>query len=210
MINLSDYGLSPCSPRVAKIGDVYGRLTILAMGSRARRLVHAVCQCECGNICRPTLTNLRRGTATSCGCYRTELKKAQLGKVVTHGLSFHPIFKVWKGMMARCFTRTHVHYDSYGGRGITVCPEWVDPHVFIEDMYPTYLPGLTLDRIDNDGDYSPSNCRWATWKEQGANKRSNKWFTHNGETKTFSQWAEIAGVNKTTVSRRIAKGKPPL
>ena len=208
-ILLDDFGLMPCVSRTTSIGQRFGRLVVLAFGKKGRRVVHAVCRCDCGNLTASAITNLKRGRARSCGCYREE-RHAELFRAIktTHGLSGTRLYSVWRGMMTRCYDATHAHYDSYGGRGIQVCQRWRDPSTFSEDLSASYKPGLTLDRIDNNGDYEPSNCRWATHVEQCQNKRTNVRVTFNGVSHTLSEWARIAGVNPTTIKRRAKRGAP--
>lgn len=107
------------------------------------------------------------------------------------------LYRAWVNMRQRCTNRNLVQYKDWGGRGIKVCDRWLGDSGFsnfIKDMGSTYQPGLTLDRIDNDGNYEPSNCRWATRREQQSNRRKNRMVTFNGETKTFTEWANIMGV----------------
>ena len=108
------------------------------------------------------------------------------------------------GMHARCYNPNRNRYHCYGGRGIKVCPEWYRNFPqFFKDMSPTYQPGLTIERIDNDADYSPDNCRWATQKEQANNKSNNRLITHLGQTMTLSQWCDWIGIKQTTLQMRI-------
>jgi len=108
----------------------------------------------------------------------------------------------WRKMKDRCFNPNDTHYDRYGGRGIGVCDKWLSYEGFMEDMGAGYKKGLTLDRIDNNGDYEPSNCRWATRKEQANNRRNNILFTWDGMKKTMTGWAEHLGVSQSTLSQR--------
>ena len=118
------------------------------------------------------------------------------------------IYSIWKGIKTRCYNEKHVHYNSYGGRGIVVCNEWKDSfEAFYEwSMANGYSENLTLDRIDVNGNYEPSNCRWSTRKEQLNNKRNNIMITHNGKTQTLSQWANETGINYYKLRRRTIKG----
>lgn len=116
--------------------------------------------------------------------------------------SEHKLYKVWRGMKRRCTEPAYRAYERYGGRGIGFCERWKDYDSFFEDMSPSYKDGLTLERIDNSLDYSPSNCRWATLKEQANNRRSNRNLTWNGETKTMTQWAESLGLRPDTFTWR--------
>jgi len=118
-------------------------------------------------------------------------------------------YKVWWQMVQRCTNPDHPAYHRYGGRGITVCPAWLDFDTYYADTGEPPEPGMTLDRIDNDGPYSPSNCRWATRQEQAANRGEFCHFlTFNGKTQTASEWARELGLNVTTVIWRVKKGWP--
>lgn len=204
--DISFYGLEPANSRTLVAGQRFGRLVIISFGKKGRRVIHALCQCDCGNFCAPVVSNMRRGTTTSCGCFRSE-QKAEIGRAAktTHGLSRVPLYSVWRGMMHRCYDASHIHYHRYGGRGINVCDKWKIPKFFIEDMSPTYSKGLTLDRIDNDGPYEPGNCRWATPEQQNSNKSNNVYFTHDGQTLTISQWGRMWNVTRSAAGKRIHK-----
>ena len=125
-------------------------------------------KCKCGNTFKSMTHHIKSGRTKSCGCIK-KMKMSEISK--THGLTYHRLYKTWKSMMQRCNNQGIATYKYYGGRGITVCDEWLDVRNFIEDMYPTFKEGLTLDRIDVDGNYEPSNCRWVTTTVQGRNTR---------------------------------------
>lgn len=112
-------------------------------------------------------------------------------------------------MRTRCLNKNHIHYGDYGGRGIGICDRWMDKtsgfRNFLEDMGPK-PPRTTLDRINNNEDYSPSNCRWANWQEQQNNRRSNKTLTYMGETHTIAGWSRILGIKQSTIYARVKKG----
>ena len=111
----------------------------------------------------------------------------------------------WSGMMARCHHKSNHKYKRYGGRGISVCERWHDYENFKKDMGER-PEGTSLDRINNDGDYCPENCRWATHKEQNRNRSDNRRIEFNGETKTLPEWADIAGISRTAFKRRLERG----
>ncbi len=123
----------------------------------------------------------------------------------THGLSGTPEHIVWNGMRQRCLNPGAVGFKSYGARGITICGRWSSFETFLSDMGPRPM-GTTLDRIDNDGNYEPSNCRWATRKEQARNRRSSHIVTIGGSSRTIAEWAEMAGLDQHTIIKRIARG----
>jgi hypothetical protein len=126
-----------------------------------------------------------------------------------HGLSCGPLYFAWGRMKQRCLNPRHPKYPIYGGRGIVICKRWVNSFAaFREDMGASYHPGLSLDRIDNNGPYSPENCRWADSTTQNRNRRLNHRVTFRGETKTIAEWAEIIAIDRSLLSWRILKGWP--
>ena len=123
-----------------------------------------------------------------------------------HGLSLHPLYKVWKRMRARCKTSHPHHAKVYLDRGITVCSEWDDFKTFYDDMISTWKPGLWIDRINNNLGYSKSNCRWITQVEQVRNKTTNRLLDFGGKSRPVSEWADILGINKQTLFNRLRYG----
>lgn len=126
----------------------------------------------------------------------------------SHGLSHTRIDTIYKSMKARCYNRRSVNYKRYGGRGIHICEEWLkDKRTFFKWAFENgYNASLTLDRVDNNGDYSPENCKWSTYKEQNNNRRSNVFLDVCGQRKTIAQWADIYGVKKATIWARLKRG----
>lgn len=119
---------------------------------------------------------------------------------------YYPLYRVWSDMKSRCMNKNDKSYERYGGRGISVCEEWMQFKNFEKDMLSTYKHGLTIERIDNNGNYNKSNCRWATLQEQAQNTRNIERafrITFNGKTKTIREWAEIIGIKRRTLSMRI-------
>jgi hypothetical protein len=178
-----------------KIGDKFGFLTVVGpefclsrKGQRSRRVVVA---CECKRVCCVrTHELLRIGRPTSsCGCHqRAQTRKAARN----HGLVGHPIYNSWAGMIQRCEDRNSQNWDNYGGRGISLIDSWRNS---FQDFYKWsiengWAPGLSIERIDNDGNYEPSNCRWATQREQTNNTRRSRKIACFGVTKTASQWTQ--------------------
>jgi hypothetical protein len=129
---------------------------------------------------------------------------------ITEGLGNarnHPLNARWKGMKQRCFNPNKKSYKDYGGRGIKMCQRWRENFwAFVEDMGMPQSADLEIDRIDNNGDYSPENCRWADKETQLSNKRSNRWLKLNEKKLTLSQWAKLTGLNKRTITDRIESG----
>lgn len=184
-------------------GQKFGKLTVTGKANSNGHHTRWNCKCDCGNECTIYATNLTRGNSKSCGCLALE-------KVSTHKKSNTRLYRVWAGIKRRCYNKQVTAYANYGGRGITMCDEWKnDFQAFynwaMSTGYDENAPygQYTIDRIDVNGNYEPSNCRWATLTEQTQNTRNNLVITHNGETKTVPQWAKIYGINKKTIYTRI-------
>lgn len=162
-----------------------------------------LCRCGCGIEKRVSGTSLRLGLSTSCGCAKPE----KLREVnTTHGKSNHPLYRVWANMKARCSHKRNSGFRHYGGRGIRVCERWHNFQPFYDDNIGDWQPGLTLDRIDNDGDYSPNNCRWATHAAQNRNKRNTVKMTLGNRTRLLIDWAKINGISVEALRRRRRRG----
>jgi len=188
------------------VGRVFGRLVVVcAEGRSAYGYVLWRCRCECGGTKLIVGPSLVRGLTRSCGCLQRELVSV---RSTTHGASHTSLYKRWDGIKSRCFCVSHPSYPDYGGRGITVCDRWLSFQAFAEDMGPTFDSSLEIERIDNSGNYEPSNCRWTTSKEQGRNKRSSHRVTIRGVTKTLAEWSESSGTKLHTLRWRVLKGWP--
>lgn len=172
---------------------------IFKAGNRARMVL---CRCECGQEKVVQLGGLISGGVKSCGCLQKE-RASSSNK--THGMKETRIYKIWSGMKKRCNNTACAAYKNYGGRGIKYEERWEKFENFFNDMSNSYSGQLSLDRIDNDGDYCLSNCRWATREEQANNTRNNHFITINGICKTVSQWSRETGINRVTISNRINK-----
>lgn len=168
------------------------------------------CLCDCGNHTNVTSGNLVRGSITSCGCKRSYTISE---KNKTHGKSGTRLYMVWSRMVTRCTKPSHHAYKDYGGRGITVCEEWKNNYQSFYDWamktgYNDNAPMFecTLDRIDVDGNYEPSNCRWVTIKEQARNRRSSRIIEYKGKKYCAVELAEKINMSVDTLKRRLNKG----
>ena len=166
------------------------------------------CLCNCGNIFYLYPNLFGKPMYKSCGCYKI---KVHTERLTSHGCTHHPLYKEYRSMIARCYRKNHKHYSMYGGRGITVCDEWLaSPQAFFDwvESVGGRPKGYTLDRIDNSKGYSPDNCKFVSMHEQSRNKRSNIQITHNGVTKCLTDWALEYGINNETARDRYHKGLP--
>jgi hypothetical protein len=190
-------------------GQKFGRLTVIkrienGLCNRTRWC----CKCDCGNEVGVFSRGLISGQTNSCGCYKrqriSETKK-------THGMRDEKIYQIWKAIKGRCYNKNNHAYYLYGERGIAVCDRWRNSfESFLEDMGNSYSEGLTIERIDVNGNYEPQNCKWATRDEQQNNKRNNHYLTYNGKTQTMKQWADELGVNYGNLRARINRSKWPI
>lgn len=183
------------------VGQKYGRLTVLDRADNVKGRVAWKCECDCGNQVTVLSYSLRTGNTKSCGCLVSE-------KITKHGMHKTKLYRAWNNMISRCYCESFRSFRNYGGRGITVCDEWRNSFPVFADwaMNNGYREDLTIDRIDNEGNYEPSNCRWITNEAQQLNKRSNRRISFNGETRTIKEWSVITGIHPRTLSARLDHG----
>lgn len=153
------------------------------------------CKCHCGKEFTPVGANITSGSSLSCGCL-------MLAAITKHGDYKTAFYQCWQDMRQRCYNPKMDEYHNYGGRGIKVCDEWQQYLNFKNDMFSTYQKGLTLDRINNEGNYEPGNCKWHTMKQQARNTRQNKYFETPYGKITLSELSEITGINRSTLQNR--------
>ena len=181
-------------------GKKFGKLTVICKEyTDKNRNIYWKCKCECGNTAIVRGSALKNGNTKSCGCLIYESKN------VKHGMQHTRLYSIWSGIKSRCYTKTNPAYDRYGGRGISMCDEWRRDFMVFYNWATAngYTKGLSIDRIDVNGNYEPSNCRWATAKEQSDNKRCNILITLGNETLDLQQWCDKIGIKRSTVNTRV-------
>lgn len=187
-------------------GNRYGRLTVIKMAYRnENRKYYWLCKCDCGNEKTVAGYSLKCGDTQSCGCLGKEHRTKSL---IKHNMTHTKLYRVWGNMKARCYIKSSSRYYRYGARGITVCDEWKNSFDAFQEwaMKNGYKEDLTIDRIDVNGNYEPSNCRWATVKEQMNNYSRNHFLEYNGKNQTITEWAEELNINKGTIKSRLKAG----
>lgn len=180
-----------------------GMWVVLSFAGRdAKSKAYWNCRCECGTVRVVQQGNLGNGGSVGCGCDRLAMTTARL---TTHGKSHTVEYRSWNAMIKRCHDAKDRSYPRYGGRGITVCERWRGSFVlFLEDMGQKPSQKHQIDRYpDNNGNYCPENCRWATPKQNSNNRRSNRNLLYKGDVRNITQWAECAGMSSATLRNRI-------
>lgn len=183
-------------------GDTFGRWTVIgpsnAQATSNDKYVRVVC--SCGTEKDVLVGGLRSGRSNSCGCLNREAVHA---RSATHGLSQSPIYDVWNSMLGRCHRKGDSNFKNYGARGIKVCERWHTFENFLADMGDRPTEKHSIERSNNDGDYEPGNCRWATRKEQSRNTRRTRLFSFQGRSLTTAEWAAEVGIKEATLSSRL-------
>ena len=186
-------------------GDRFTRLTVIGKSDKKdkSRVTIYECKCDCGKTVYARRTFLLNGRVKSCGCWTKD-------RMTKHNMSNTRLYRIRNGMLFRCYNKNSSDYANYGGRGISVCNEWKDSfeNFYNWAMSNGYAEGLTIDRINNNGNYDSSNCRWVSMKLQSRNTRTNHLYTYKGETKTIAEWAEITGIGHDTLTYRIKHNYP--
>jgi hypothetical protein len=185
------------------LGGKYGRLSVIGKAENSGHFTRWLCVCECGKTAVVKSDSLRRGLTRSCGCLKAEIVAA--GANSRHGMRHTDTYGIWCGMKDRCLNPNAPAFDRYGGRGISICASWHSFENFLADMGPR-PKGLSLDRIDNDGNYSPENCRWSSPTEQARNTRRNLLLTLDGETMPLVAWAAKVGLQYGLIKCRLRSG----
>ena len=186
-------------------GQRFGRLTVIERSENHGKRVMWRCLCDCGNELITRGDALTEGKTQGCGCYNRERSSEHHTK---HGGSKTRLYREWLKVKTRCFNPKYSRYSDYGGRGICVCKEWSDSFEAFRDwaIANGYHDSLTIDRVNVNGNYEPSNCRWITNQEQQNNRRDNHYITYNGETHTITEWARIYGLSENGLVHRFIHG----
>lgn len=191
-------------------GKRFGKLIVIKpTGKKKNNSYLWLCKCDCGKTVIVKSGNLTSGSTQSCGCLRTE-------KIIKHGGTYERLYKVYNSIKGRCYNKKSPHYKNYGGRGIKICKEWLGRNIgysnfkkwAINNGYDEFANKgeCTIDRIDVNGNYEPSNCRWVNQKTQQNNRRNNKKVTYKNETKTISEWCDILQYKQSGVANLLNKG----
>lgn len=187
------------------IGFKNGHVTVVEFYKRTAKTSYWWYVCECGNKKVASISTIRMGNKLSCGCLT---KKYQREAKIIHGKENTKEYNAWSALKKRCYTKTNASYLQYGGRGIKVCDRWLcvnGLNNFIQDMGFAPTKNHSVDRINCDGDYTPENCRWATSKEQGRNRRNNRMIIFGGETKCLADWSEELNLPKYILGERLKR-----
>lgn len=187
--------------RINLTNEKFGKLTVLQYAFTKNNQAFWQCLCECGNKKNVRTQDLRSGKVKSCGCLRKQL-------LTTHGLHNTRIYKIWNTIKGRCYNLKNTNYKYYGERGIKMCDSWKTNFISFYNWAISngYRDNLTIDRINNNGNYEPSNCRWVTKEVQSWNTRQNHLLTYKNETHCIGEWAKIIGLCSRTLRARINRG----
>ena len=198
------------------IGKIFNRFTVLRYDidkSNKTKQNFWICECACNNIRSVLGDSLRCGSSKSCGCLRHDaIIESNIIHNTTHGLTKHPLYSIWKAMVARCYNTKNNRYYAYGAKGIIVCDEWkTSPTSFIQYVMSLLnygKKGYSLDRINTQGHYEPNNVRWATAQQQHRNTTKNRLIMYRGKVQSVAAWIEELGLVASTVRTRIDRHGP--
>lgn len=183
----------------------YGRWLVISKSQDRKE--HWLCKCDCGRKKQVFGANLRHGKTNSCGCLNVDYPP-RIRHGATSGGKDSPEYKSWSNAKSRCNNPLDIGYENYGARGIRMCDEWSrDFEAFLLDMGPR-PPSMSLDRIDNNGNYEPINCRWATRRSQNNNRRNNRFLEAEGVSMTLAEASRKSGLAPALVSNRLRRGWP--
>lgn len=197
------------------VGKRFEKLTVIKLANKIQKYNSKgckdglkyiyLCSCDCGNTCFVERNHLITLHTKSCGCYKIGMHTNRLTK---HNKRYTKIYNVWSGIKRRCYNPHQKSYKNYGGRGIIMCDEWLKNFQTFYNwaINNGYEEGLTIDRINNNGNYEPSNCRWVRSQDQTKNLRTNHYITYNNETHCLSKWAEIYNIPKNVMYTRVSLG----
>lgn len=182
-------------------GKTFGYWTVVKRAENTKNgSAQWLCKCECGAERVIRAQALKNGTTKSCGCHKNDYNR-------THGGKGTRLYECWRHMRYRCENPSNQAYEYYGGRGVSVCEEWHDFASFRQwALANGYDDSLTIDRIDVDGNYEPSNCRWAGSKTQMNNRRNTRHYEMDGKSLTLSEWSRLTGIPSTTIYKRMKMG----
>lgn len=202
-------------------GQTFGRLTVLGIAPKrpGQKPIRWWCRCECGNVIDATPAHLKKGSVKSCGCLNRDFNAVRAERLVVrntttlkkHGQTDIAEYNSWTAMRKRCLNPNHRAYHRYGGRGITICDRWLGEDGFVNflaDMGSRPSWQHTLDRIDPDGNYEASNCRWADELHQQRNRTDARLITHDGQTRCLSEWAALHRMTTLLLWQRLENGWP--
>ena len=194
-------------------GEKYSRLTVIKYVYTKKKRAYWLCRCDCGNETILSTTALKSGNTKSCGCFQKEQLRKNIRKVIEGNIRYKTetektLNLKYRSIKRRCYNPKCEAYKNYGYRGIKMCDEWLADfkNFYNWAVNNGYKKGLTIDRIDVNGNYEPNNCRWISNLKQQNNKRNNRYLIYNGKKMTCSEWARELNIPIGTISYRVSKG----
>lgn len=199
------------------IGQKFGRLTVIGkadyyISPKGQQQMQWLCECVCGKKLVVRATNLKSGNSKSCGCWNIEQIKKSENKnkkypQLIYNKTTKRLLNIYRNMIRRCYDKNNERYNDWGGRGIKVCEEWLNNFISFYNwaINNGYQDNLTIDRINNNGNYEPLNCRWATYREQARNSSKNHLITYNNKTYCIEEWSEITGLTPQAILSRLRR-----